>query len=390
MLLTTDVSGVATWHFAEPGDTEGPALRGGSTRTYVVRARAQPRPESDAMRGLLGFLGAKVVKILAFKLVDDVAGRVGDYFAGRWERHKRPYRTRTFDPGDYTHATGRALAQDDWERLSSGRALLFVHGTFSRAHNGFGALPPDFMAELARRYEGRVFAFDHYTLSHGPAENVDELVASIPEGLELDIDLVCHSRGGLVARTLAEKRSAVSLGSRTLSIDRVVMAGTPSAGTVLADFDHFGDLADAFTNLLSFIPDNGATDVLETVLQLIKVLAVGALKGLDGLTAMTPSGAFLDDLNRDGTGAERYFALASNFEPLQPGFGAWKDSVVDVIFGQAGNDAVVPTESVYQANGSERFPISAREVFPGTSGVGHTGYFRSPVTQARLLEWLSA
>ena len=51
-----------------------------------------------------------------------------------------------------------------------------VHGMFSLENTGFGALPKAFVAELHRRYQGRVFAFDHFTLSEDPRENVDWLL----------------------------------------------------------------------------------------------------------------------------------------------------------------------------------------------------------------------
>jgi hypothetical protein len=38
----------------------------------------------------------------------------------------------------------------DLDRWTKGRALLFIHGTFSNAHGGFYDLPPEFMAKLHR------------------------------------------------------------------------------------------------------------------------------------------------------------------------------------------------------------------------------------------------
>ena len=79
--------------------------------------------------------------------------------------------------------------------------MLLIHGTFSRAHEGFYDFPREYVAGLHQLYEGRVFAFDHFTLSHDPRQNVDWFLEQIPEAARFDLDVVCHSRGGLVART---------------------------------------------------------------------------------------------------------------------------------------------------------------------------------------------
>lgn len=119
-----------------------------------------------------------------------------------------------------------------------------VHGTLSRAHTAFVRLPQELVADLHRRYDGRVFAFDHYTLSEDPRQNVDWFIEQLPESIKLDLDIVCHSRGGLVSRVLTERQSELSLGSRTLNVNRLVFVATPNTGTVLTDAKHLGDLVD--------------------------------------------------------------------------------------------------------------------------------------------------
>lgn len=49
------------------------------------------------------------------------------------------------------------MSDEELVKLSAGSPLLmFMHGTFSTAHAGFGELAPDTLAELHRRYGGRV------------------------------------------------------------------------------------------------------------------------------------------------------------------------------------------------------------------------------------------
>jgi pimeloyl-ACP methyl ester carboxylesterase len=217
------------------------------------------------------------------------------------------------------------------------------------------------------------------------------LVGQIPDGAELEADIVCHSRGGLVARVLAEKQSEIALGSRRVKVRKVAFVGTPNAGTILADADHFGELVDTYTNLLNFFPDTGVVEVLQTVIAVVKQLAVGAVHGLAGLDSMVPGGEFLCQLNREARTTAEYFALASDFEPESPGFRQWAtDCLVDSLFARAENDLVVPTLGVYDANGSPLFPIPRCEVLRDTSGVGHSRYFSSDIAQRALRAWLEA
>jgi hypothetical protein len=107
---------------------------------------------------------------------------------------------------------------------------------------------------------------------------------------------------------------------------------------------------------------------------------------------MQPGGSFLRALNAAGAGAgtTRYFALASDYEPPSRAFREWAlDHLADALFAKAGNDLVVPTEGVFSANGSPRFPIADRHVFADADGVAHTGYFAAEATARKLLEWLA-
>jgi hypothetical protein len=389
MALLTDELGVVSWHFAPRPDEAMPmardaAPRGAATRTYHIPST------STRARGVISATGKKVLQVLVFPILEPGIGLISDSFARRWEQKHRPYRIRTFTPGDYADAAAGEIDQEGWRRLSTGRALLLVHGTFSRAHTAFGALPPEFVAALHRRYEGRVFAFDHFTLSEDPKQNVAWLIEHLPDGITLDLDIVCHSRGGLVSRVLSERQADLALGSRLLRVASVVFVGTPNQGTTLADADHMGDFIDTYTNLFTLLPDTGATEVLTAIVTVAKQLAVGAAKGLPGLQAMRPGGEFANWLNAGPrAGDARYFALASDFTPAEPGLKEFAlDRLMDKIF-QVANDLVVPTEGVFEANGSSFFPIEQRVVFGGTDAVAHTGYFASGAAREKMLTWLS-
>jgi pimeloyl-ACP methyl ester carboxylesterase len=388
MVLYIDEAGVMRWSFAEQPEGDAAAMRGSATRTYLVPRTVPPAPDAAATRGLAGIVGKKLLKVLVFPLVDKVVGEVGKHFAGRWEAKKRPYRVRTFTPSNYTSVEADALDGEGWRRLGQGPALLLVHGTFSRAHTAFGGLPAAYVEQLHDRYDGRVFAFDHFTLSEDPRRNVERLIDTIPDGTNLELDVIAHSRGGLVGRLLAEQAASLALGSRKVEVRKLVFVATPNAGTRLADAEHMGDLVDTYTNLLNFVPDTGVVEVLEAVVTVTKQLAVGVLQGLDGLRSMVPDGDFLKALNAGGgNGRLRYFALTSDYEPPELGLRTFRDVVMDRIFG-AENDLVVPTLGVYDENGSGMFPIADPQVFPSGSAIAHSAFFADQTARDRILAWL--
>ena len=391
MVLYSDEAGVVTWGFAPPAAPEGEAARGGAAvRRYVLRRSVPPAPAAGeaATRGLIGSLGKKVLKVVAFRILDPILGEIGVDAMERWERERRPYRVRTFTEGDFLNPDPRPFEATDWGSLSGGRALLLVHGTFSRAHTAFCGLSSELVGALHRKYQGRVFALDHPTASEDPRQNVEWFLQQIPEGAALDLDIVCHSRGGLVSRVLAEKAAHLPLGSRRLDARKVVFVAAPNAGTVLADEGHMGDFVDTFTTILNLFPDNGVTETLEGLITLAKHLACATLVRLPGLQSMRPGGGFLADLNQGEPSGASYYAVASDFEPADPGLKSFfKDRLMDCVF-STGNDMVVPTSGVFDRNGAGRFPIEERLVLSPARGIHHSGYFADPEVQRQIAAWL--
>jgi hypothetical protein len=139
------------------------------------------------------------------------------------------------------------------------------------------------------------------------------------------------------------------------------------------------------------LPDNGVTDTMTLLFSLLKQLAVGTFSGLDGLQAMHTGGPFTTWLNAgDRTGDTKYYAVASNVTPVEPGL---RRLVVryglNKLFDGA-NDFVVPADGVFAANGSGFFPIEQKLVLEGDDAASHTKYFHDPGVRRQVLEWLSA
>lgn len=391
ILLVTDENGIASWQLPVNADGEVDITRGEARVTFIIPGYVtEAKPTSDT-RGVFGWLGKKVIRVLSFML-EDAIGKVGDYFAAKWENKIRPYALRRMTRDSYRVNDSEQLTAEDWRELAEGRSLLFIHGTFSRAASAFYELTPEFIEELNERYHGRVFAFEHKTLSEDPTENAKYFVSSMPEGQVLDVDIVCHSRGGHVSRILVEGQADLPLEGKALTINQVVFVASPNRGTVLTDPKYMSDFVDSYTNILNVLPDNLVTDVLEAVITVVKELAVGALKGLEGLQSMNPSGDYVVQYLNKGTASDTiYRSIASDFDPTKPEFKSWaKDKLMDCIFKEE-NDLVVPTKGVYEKNGDAMFPIEAvnRLDLLRVEGVHHGSFFGNRRVVEKLNSWLS-
>ncbi|WP_309065922.1 esterase/lipase family protein [Microbacterium sp.] len=401
VVVVLDEAGAVSWSFPESADhaVEPPSTRGaGGVKRFVIRQSTPVPPAEAGERGLFGALGRKLLKVLVYPVVDAVLGPVTEHFANRWESARRPYLVRSFLPDSFRRPASVPLGETDWNRLGRGRALLFVHGTFSRSHAAFHQLPDQTMQELHRRYQGRLLAFDHFTLSHTPQQNAAELAARIPHGIDLEVDVVSHSRGGLVTRVLAGELA--DAGVPGLHVEKAVFVAAPNHGTALADADHMIAFLDRCTTLLNMAPPGPAeivAGVLEAILTVVKMVGHAALNGLPGLTSMAPQGAFIERINAGRRPRAEYYSIAADYRPDRSGpFWAMvrdtaKDAVVDRVFGGAANDLVVPTLGVSEGSADPVFPLAGDRVhsFAGATGVHHSNYFEKAATSERLLAWLT-
>jgi len=394
VVLATDEGGITTWHLPRDRSNAPTTTRGGGTRTFLIKSAVAPPPATGAGRGVIATVGTKLLQVLVFPITDPLIGAISETFARRWEEKNRPYQLRSFRAAEHTQPAPGDLRPDEIAAMAAaGPVLLFVHGTFSRAHRVFDSVPLPTMTDLDQRYGGRLIALDHFTISDDPLTNARWFAKALPEGTALTLDVVTHSRGGLVGRSLAEQSSQLQLGSRAITVRNLVFAGSPNAGCVLADPDYMTHFADRYTNWVGFLPTSGVLEVLEGVVAVIKQLAVAGMKGLVGLESMVPKpgGTFLKGLNAaGGTSSATYHAFASDYEPPDVNLKAFAhNALMDALF-SGPNDLVVPTGGVYDRNDAPNFPIAAADLvlFGPTDSVDHGGYFSHPSSQAKLLSWL--
>ena len=308
----------------------------------------------------------------------------------------------------------RELVQGLWQKpgaipRSKGRILLFIHGTFSNNEM--------YLQELSQTAEGQnllvriqnkekydqVLAFDHPTLSVSPVLNAMDL-GRIFQGSEADVDVICHSRGGLVTRWWLE-----TYDTRTKGKSRAVLVGSPLAGTSLASAPRLRAAINLLTNVAKVVGKgtgiaSSTFPILAVVTGLLRVLvSAGTVAGktpfIDAAVALIPglsaqalvsNNEELNRLNQVQTARPTYFAVRSNFKPTDPGWAFWKyfvqigdrlkDWGADMVF-DAPNDLVVDTASMtVLARPPQQMSIVEPLDFGENPTVHHTVYFRQPQT----------
>ena len=401
VLMAVHEGGVISWHLPRPTSDATDPTRGGAAVQFHVDLPELGPPVDDAARhddeeattrGLIGLAGRVLLKALVFPIAKEVAGRVTARLVRNWEEEHRPYGLRWFGPSDDPRA-GTAIAQTDLADLAAGRALMLVHGTFSTSATGFGQLSDDAVGRLARAYDGRVFAFEHPSVATSPDDNLAWLQAALDGAPRLDLDVVTHSRGGLVGRLIAGGLGDVP----QVQVRNLVFGATPNHGTLLAQPEHVVAFLDRATTLLNLAPPGPADIVqaaMEGILVGVKAIVAGGLEHLTGLTAMNPASPWLEDLNAR-VGADdttTYRAIAADFEPTGALRRAIKtrvqDEIVDRVMGNIANDTVVPTVGVTGTTSDPAALVADPLVYATGDGVHHSNIFAKRRTHQALEEWL--
>ncbi len=276
--------------------------------------------------------------------------------------------------------------------------LVLIHGTASATANAYSGLFSDNSAtwsEILEHYDGRVYGFDHRTLTEAPLENALDFLAALPE--RANLHLVGHSRGGLVGDLIAHggvqgdafgaeeldrelkaiKNKSVRGQQRALyeefnrqiaakapRVTRFVRAGCPAAGTTLAS----GRLDIYFSILIHLVRQiPGVGPFLGGFGDLVAAAAKERTKPevLPGLEAQMPKSAFIRLLNASE------HVLESDLTVLAGDSDGLIKNLANLFYWRA-NDLVVDTRSMY--GGARR----ARRLWhlEENRHVTHLNYFR--------------
>lgn len=295
------------------------------------------------------------------------------------------------------------------------RRLLLVHGTFSKNEafaEGFARAPngADFLKRVFAHYD-EVLAFDHPTLSVSPVLNAFDLYGLMAKASG-PLDLVAHSRGGLVARWFLEGFGA-ALGDGPY---RAVLVGSPLGGTSLAAPGRLRAALGLLTNFGTALRVAGAVasayvPLLVAPLALLKVATAAAGVAaktplLDAAVSMIPGLAGQARIARSQEIARLhglafakppgYFVVQSNFETAAVGWKFWqwfrvekaKDLAADQIF-PGDNDLVVDTGSMSELALTPTLAKANCHDFETSDTVHHTNYFEQEKTLSFILQKLS-
>jgi len=383
IVLHTDEQGEMTWIWPHKTTTR-------KTYFQLPRGAAQPAATSQE-RGPIIAAMRRVVQVITWA-TDEIVGDMALYFAQQWEEKNRPY-------GFYYVQPGKFGGEVPWGRMGEGRSLLLLHGTFSTGDGAFaGLIYSDWLRKMNDYYGGRIFAFNHPSLHHSPEQNIQQFRKMLPpEVRNLQLDVVTHSRGGLVGRELSERFGAPEGQDKRVQVKRTVLVAGPNSGTILTDRQHWSSLIDAYTNLLVGLPDNAFTITLEGILTLIKIVGGGAVHGLPGLQAMLPSGDYVRMLNKAPKTGGSYYALAAQYVPNEEQF--WEQTkkrmlvgALRKIFGED-SDMVVPTQGCYalqpQVAGFS-IPQERYKVYGPGEDTHHLNFFQKEAVNKQLHDWLTA
>lgn len=397
VILYQDESGGLTWHFGEPARS---GARSTGRRSFSIQARTAAArnaldgaPPATRLRGPITRLFRKIFKVLLIPLARVIENPVKS-IVGAIERKKRQELLRAVTSHDYKEHVSKPFTA--WNKFDRKRSLLIIHGIFSTTEGVLSRMPSATMERLQALYEGRVVAYDHLTVTRDPEENARLLLRQIAESRkDITFDVLCHSRGGIIARTLAE-RGRVLVPEARCRIEKVFFVATPNQGSRLADARHMVDMVDVFTNVITNFPDGPVAYSIEILLAIVKLIAYAGLKELPGLRAMsTDARGYIQRVLNRGTepSPALYAAAASNYEPRPSrDNGAFlargADAAIDRVFEDIDNDLVVPTAGVYARNGHPSFPIASPLLFGADDGVGHTGFFAQPELLERVIHFL--
>ncbi|MEM6708638.1 MAG: hypothetical protein AAF648_07610 [Pseudomonadota bacterium] len=293
------------------------------------------------------------------------------------------------------------------------KILLFVHGTFSETPSFFDGFANLSKAERQTLYAwmsthyDRILGFDHPTLGLNPALNARRLHEELGALPNAHIDVICHSRGGLVTRWWMEGFDAGPATRR-----RALFVGAPLNGTGLAAPANIRatlSLLLSYTDALvtrplrwagAVFPAAGIVSTLFQVVTSVTSLAVkspaidAAIALVPGLNAMsrTSNNLELQAGRRIAEVRERYYFVQSNFETEDVGWKFWRhfrrdqliNTAADTVFAGK-NDLVVDLTSMTDltdARAATTIPKSQVLDFGTNADVHHTNYFSHPSTAA--------
>jgi len=295
--------------------------------------------------------------------------------------------------------------------------LVLVHGTFSDTVGTFRQLwgqHPQLARDLVRAYDGHAYGFNHATLGDSPIANALALARAMPEGAVLD--LLTHSRGGLVAEVLArmcalqqvspqdlalfagdaygpQREDLAALGrlvkERRLAVRRMVRVACPARGTLLAS-----KKLDAYISVVKWGLELAGVPVAP---ELVAFLGEVARRRADprqipGLAAQIPDSPLVQWLHATPAPIDSDLrVVAGDIEG--DSVTSWVKTLMADAFYWTDNDLIVQTRSMYGGapRGSQQdgeHATDATFVLDQGGKVSHFNYFANELTARAVVDAL--
>ena len=302
------------------------------------------------------------------------------------------------------------LENIDKVNLADGEYLVLIHGTASSTAGSFDKLIGSGVWEhIKETYRSNILALQHRTLTENPLENLLVLVKKLPSNCTLDI--ISHSRGGLVADLLCrfainkrgfddaeilllekEKRSREleliaevekEIAMKRISVRRQVRVACPARGTTLAS-KRLDTMLNVILNLI------GSTNPFVLGFKELIAAVIDSKNQADvlpGIEAMNPESPFVKALNFAGSGIEVQSPLMVIAGNSKAGL-KLRGLVVllSKLFYLEGNDLIVNTSSMYQ--GAKRIGEKSFYYLESTADTHHFAYFANHSSRTAILSAL--
>ncbi len=377
VVLLTEEDGVWSWCFPEEKLSYGVGLRGYNTRSERVRFNLPLITQGITTRGIY----SKLIYVMKFKWLKDW---IGELCEDAIFKLISTIEDKTVEEGfkriECVNGQKVVTPFNDWGTLDGKKGLLLIHGTFSSIEGGFKDIPTETIVRWKQEYAA-VLGFDHKTLSKTPKNNIEKMLSILPQNPNFYFDVISHSRGGLVLRSLVES-------CQTPLVKNGIMVGTPNGGTTLADPTRWDKMVNLLTTLFNFMGGSWIKIGVPLLGGIIKYLTSKLNKPevIPGLWAQTPGGSFIAQLNETKEmNSTHYAAITSNFEPDKLFEGSILMNILDLtcdaFFGYP-NDLVVNTNSMTMVDigGPLQIPAERCYLFEPEEKVHHCIYFCNPKT----------
>ncbi|WP_010523065.1 CHAT domain-containing protein [Aquimarina agarivorans] len=290
--------------------------------------------------------------------------------------------------------------------------LLLLHGTALNAAGSFGSFlnegsPSQAWIKLKEKYKKQIITYEHKTLSKSPLENAVHLLESLPQNCKLDI--ISHSRGGLIGEILARYSSATNqvfspieldflksmdrtedlkhaerinalMSTKNISVGKFVRVACPVSGTTLAS-KRLDDYFTVLLNLIGLIPGLMGNSIYGY----IKSFLIAFVKNkeniniLPGLESMMPESPLIRVLNNASLTVNSELYVISGDVKYHGIFHSLSVLLADVFF-RTEHDFVVNTASMF--GGATRQTMYY--TFNSNKDISHFKYFYNKSSQGYI------